>query len=64
MEKQPSKHLLEKDEAKGVKGEIISPQKTEDETEQEEPKTILKTETGNIDLTTILSLAFGGGITV
>jgi hypothetical protein len=38
-------------------------QKTEDETEQEEPKTILKTETGNIDLTTILSLAFGGGIT-
>jgi hypothetical protein len=31
---------------------------------EEEPKTILKTETGNIDLTTILSLAFGGGITV
>jgi hypothetical protein len=31
---------------------------------EEEPKTtILKTETGNIDLTNILALAFGGGTT-
>ena len=60
MEKQPKKHLLEKDEAKGVKGEIISPQKTEDEPTT---TTILSTDTGEFDLTNILALAFGAGIT-
>ena len=51
MEKQPSKKQKTENETE------------RDETERKEPKTILKTETGNIDLTNILALAFGGGTT-